>query len=115
MGMKKGQLEGIDQRHYFREQVFASLTWSPDDHKAHLERASAPFHLILEGIYSGRFELRLTHNTDTASKTYKQKNFMTHLHWDAAIRIVANRKFMGRIMRIYRIQSDTTEFLIEID
>ncbi len=39
----KGQLEDIDQRHYFRDEVFAGLNWQPDQNpqKAHLERTEA--------------------------------------------------------------------------
>jgi hypothetical protein len=42
MLFKKGKTEGIDQRHYFRDEVFSALTWTKDinEDTAHLERAT---------------------------------------------------------------------------
>lgn len=113
---KKGAAEGIDQRHFFRDEVFAGLNWQRDKgKKKHLERTEASFTIILKGLNYGNFKLELSHNTKTNTKTYKQKNSMTSLHWRAALKLVAQRDLLGRIMSLYRKDGNPPEFLIEID
>jgi HKD family nuclease len=115
MTLRKGALEEIDQRHFFRDEVFRDLIWVRDPKKQHLERATADFQLMVKGINSGQFKLRLTHNTRTDSKTYKQKNAMTSLHWDDAIGVVRRRDLLKRTMHLYRKDAEPAEFMIEID
>jgi len=113
---KKGAAEGIDQRHFFRDEVFAGLNWQRDTgKKKHLERTEASFQIIVKGLNYGSFELELSHNTKTNTKTYKQKNSMTSLHWGAARKFVAKRDLLGRIMSLYRKEGNPPEFTIEID
>lgn len=119
MGLKKGALEDdkIDHRHYFRDAVFAHLTWTPDPspQKAHLERAFSKFELIVKNLNYGVFELKLSHNTDQNSESYKQKNFMTQLHWGDAKKYIAKPDLLGRILYLYRKDTTPPEFTIEID
>jgi HKD family nuclease len=115
MGLKKGALEDIDQRHFFRQEVFKGIAWETDPHKPHLERAEASFHVVVKGVDYGAFTLRLTHNTDVKSRSYKQKNEMTHLRWDDAKKIISRRDLLGRKMFLYRKDVDPPEFVIEID
>ena len=78
---KKGAAEDIDQRHFFRDQAFVGLDWKKDKALPHYERAEATFQIVVKGLNYGSFKLKLSHNTKTNTKTYKQKNSMTSLHW----------------------------------
>lgn len=115
MGFKKGAFESIDQRHYFRDELFSILSWSQDTTKPKLERAIASFELIIKNINYGAFDLKLSHNTDTKSTTYKQKNFMTQLHWGDAKKHIAKNDLLGRKLYLYQNYSNPKIFLIEID
>ena len=51
MLFKKGKMENIDQRHYFRDEVFASINWVFDTRvgSTHLEKAAALFRIVVLG------------------------------------------------------------------
>lgn len=103
MLFKKGQFDEIDQRTYFREDVFASLLWQ-NDHRpnlAHLERAEANFEILIKGINYGVFRLKLTHNSRKDTEAYRQKNAMTQIHWGNVKPIIAQRDLLGRELRLY--------------
>jgi hypothetical protein len=105
MYLKKGLLDGIDQRHYFRDRVFRDLTWRRDQSlgKMHLERAHAQFEIVIDGISMGVFLLRITHNTDTNSTTYNQNNAMTQIHWGDARTLVGRRDLLGKFLTLYNV------------
>ncbi|NLK93302.1 MAG: hypothetical protein GX273_09305, partial [Bacteroidales bacterium] len=114
---KKGKFDEIDQRTYFREDVFASLLWQ-NDHRpnlAHLERAEANFEILIKGINYGVFRLKLTHNSRKDTEAYRQKNAMTQIHWGDVKPIIAQRDLLGRELRLYSRISDSQSFTIEID
>jgi HKD family nuclease len=112
---KKGAAKDIDQRHFFRVEAFAGLDWHTDRTLPHYERADASFQIVVKGLNYGSFKLELSHNTKTNTKTYKQKNSMTSLHWGPALKFVAKRDLLARIMSLYRKEGNPPEFLIEID
>ena len=112
MFFAKGAMENIDQRHYFREEVFEQLDWQTDPSIPHYERSSAPFQLIIAGVDCGIHELRLSHNTRTDSAAYRQNNSMTQLHWDDARSFVAHENLLDRTMYLYKVP---THFILEID
>lgn len=112
---KKGAMEGIDQRHFFRDKVFSGLLWKKDSAKPHMERAEANFQIIVKGLNYGLFELKLSHNTDTTSASYAQRNSMTQVHWRRALSCIAKRDLLGRTMLLYRKEGTPPEFIIEID
>jgi len=112
---KKGAAEGIDQRHFFRDEAFAGLDWQQDPLLPHYERTQADFYIVVKGINCGKFTLKLSHNTDTTTRTYEQKNAMTQVHWGKALSVVAKHDLLGRIMSLYRKEGTPPEFLIEID
>jgi HKD family nuclease len=112
---KQGGMEGIDQRHFFRDAIFEGLTWTPDQRHPHLERARAIFELVIKNLNYGKFTLQLTHNTRRNTKSYRQRNAMTQLHWGLARPVVARRDLLGRTMYLYRKSTNPPEFLIEID
>ncbi len=115
MGLKKGALDGIDQRHYFRDTVFADLKWTADVHRPKWERAQAQFELVIKNLNYGLYTVRLSHNTDEKSTSYEQRNFMTQLHWGAAKKHIAKRDLLGRIVYLYRKDTSPPEFMLEID
>ncbi len=116
MGLKKGNW-AVDQRSYFRENVFQSLTWQPFTARSNVqqEEAWANFQIRVQGICRGTFTLRITHDPRTDTPSYRQSNMMTHLHWGEAISVIANRDLLSRIMRLYRNEANRTEFIIEIN
>ena len=113
----KGALRDIDQRHYFRDEVFANLEWHFDTTpgRTHMERAEARFQLIIRNIDYGVFTLRLSHNSRTDTRSYKQRNSMTQLHWGEARPFIAREDLLGRTMYLYRDEVDDGLFVIEID
>jgi HKD family nuclease len=115
MGLKKGALGKIDQRHYFRDAVFADLAWTPDPAPKKWERAQAKFELVIKNLNYGVFDLKLSHFTDRQSRSYQQNNFMTHLHWGDAKKHIAKRDLLGRVLYLYRKDTVPPEFTIEID
>jgi HKD family nuclease len=119
MGLKKGALGdgSIDHRHYFRDEVFADLTWTkdPSPGKAHLERAHANFELVVKNLNYGVFNLLLSHNTNQNSTSYLQRNFMTQIHWGDAKKYIAKDDLLGRTLYLYRKDTSPPEFTIEID
>lgn len=113
----KGVMDGIDQRHYFRDEVFKGLNWHLDTvpGKEHMERAEARFGLIIRDVDYGVFTLRLSHNTRTGTAAYKQSNSMTQLHWGEARPLVAREDLLDRTMFLYRDETDPDLFVLEID
>ncbi len=104
MLLKKGQTIGIDQRHYFRDVVFASLPWANDSKPsaAHLERATAFFRFIIDGVDYGALPLIITHNTKTDTRTYLQNNSMTSLSWGKAKNLIAKESLIGKSANLYK-------------
>lgn len=112
---KKGAMEGIDQRHYFRDEVFADIDWTVDTKLPHYERSQIKAHIFTKGEYRGTFDLKISHNTDTTSKSYQQYNAMTNVSWGDAKNLIAQNDLLGRIMTLHRKDSAPPEFMIEID
>lgn len=114
MYLKKGRLEGIEQRSYFKNVVFAPLKWSPDTapNKQHLLRAEAIFEIIINGISQGQYKLKITHNSKTNTPTYRQNNAMTQVHWGDAKPIIAQRGLLQKNMMIYHLGGDKYQMVI---
>jgi HKD family nuclease len=117
MFFTKGQMTDIDQRHYFREDVFGALGWKHDDAvgKEHLERAKAKFRIIIKDVNYGVFEMSLTHDSRTDSPAYKQNNSLTQLHWGDVKPLVALEDLLDRTMFLYRDDEQAGLFVLEID
>jgi hypothetical protein len=113
---KKGKLEGIDQRHHFRDVVFHSLPWANDNNAQtiHLERATAFFHIIIENDYKGVFPLMITHNTKTDTPTYLQKNSMTSLSWGKAKDLIAKENLIGKSIKLYQNKIEPTSYIMNV-
>ena len=116
MLFKKGNFDDIDQRLYFRNNVFNDLNWLKDPKTAHHERSIASFHFLIRGLYYGIFDLKLSHNTDTNSKSYRQSNSMTQIHWgEQAKKFIADSNLLGETMELYKSNFTPSQFLIKID
>lgn len=114
MGFTKGLFD-INQRHYFYEEVFSDLIWSQEKPGSEKLRATAKFELVIKNINYGVFNLTVAHKTDTGSATYKERNFMTQIHWGDAKKLIAKSDLLGRNLFLYRKDSTPPEFTIEID
>jgi hypothetical protein len=112
---KKGAVDDIDQRKFFRNEAFAGLDWAVDPKLPHYVRTHAKFQLVVKGVDYGVYNLKLSHNTRTDTETYAQKNAITQVHWGTAMKIIAKRDLLGRIMSLYRKEGTPPEFMIEID
>jgi len=114
MLFKKGKNEGIDQRHFFRDEIFNSLNWQNDKRKklSHLERTEAIFKIIVEGKEIGDFELKLTHNSKTDTKTYLQRNSMTSISWGEAKVLIAKEKLIGKTVKLYYQSKTDKQFVL---
>ena len=117
MLFNKGSWADIDQRHYFRDDVFGDLDWHSDTTRGreHYERAEARFKLVIRDVNYGLLNLRLSHNTRTDARAYQQRNSMTQLHWGSARRFIANESLLDRILYLYRDEGDRNLFVLEID
>jgi len=115
VNLDKGLLdEGVDHRHYFRDNVFVSLKWSPG-RRPNVEEAYAKFQLIVKGVSYGEFDLRIAHSTNIASITYKQRNAMTRLSWGPIRDFIARPDLIGRSLTLYRDTASSKRFVLEID
>jgi len=115
ISLDKGLLgEGIDQRHYFREELFSHLGWEKGTTET-VEETEAKFELIVRGVSYGKFNLRIAHTIGTGSIAYKQHNAMTRLSWGQAKQYIAQPDLIGRTLSLYRDEENPTRFLLEID
>ncbi|AUC55510.1 hypothetical protein CDO87_21130 [Sagittula sp. P11] len=115
MSLTVGEMENIDQRHYFRDEAFEALDWAPDEKLAHKERATGSFKVLVKGINYGSHTLRLSHDTRTDTPAYEQNNYMTSLHWGETAQFVAKEELLGSTLRIFRESDNPTRFTLEID
>ena len=113
MTLRKGNFTDIDQRHYFYDTVFSSLKWQRIGQSKHRFVADCDFRMVILGIDYGVYHLKITHNTDTESETYKQNNSMSHLRWEEAKRLVAQEELLQESLYILK-NINTGEFVIEI-
>lgn len=115
INLDKGLLpDDVDHRHYFRDEVFSELTWSPTSSKT-VDEAHAKFQLVVKGVSYGEFDLRIGHTTSTTSKSYKQRNAMTRLSWGPVREYVARPDLIDRRLSLYRDNANPKSFVLEID
>lgn len=115
INLDKGNLtEDYEWAHYFRDTVFYALRWSDPDARRN-QTALGKFRIIVAGIDFGEFTLKVTHDTKTDTKSFKQKNAMTRLSWGPAHGFVGKRELIGRGLNLSRMIGDHERFIIEID
>jgi HKD family nuclease len=117
MYFKKGLNQNIDQRHFFRENVFKNLEWKKDLNPttSHYERTKAVFRIIIKGTDFGFHELLINHNTKTDTKSYIQKNSMTSLSWGESKSMIAKDELIGCNALLYSNDEDSTSFTLVIE
>lgn len=114
INLDKGLLpEDVDHRHYFREEVFDALDWSPSTPT--VDEAFARFQLVVRGVDYGAFDLRIAHTTSTSTRSYEQRNAMTRLSWGLARDHVANPTLIGGRLSLYRDKANPKRFVLEVD
>jgi hypothetical protein len=114
INLDKGLLpEGVDHRHYFRDEVFSALTWK--SRSKTVDEASAKFQLIVKGVNRGKFDSSISHTNSTTTAAYRQHNAMTRLRWGLMREHVTWHDLIGRKLTLYRDQADPMRFVLEID
>lgn len=99
-------------QHYFRDDVFAALNWTPSGPT--VDEAYAKIALEVQGTNYGEFDVRIAHTTSTTTKSYTQGNAMSRLSWGPMKPHVAKAALIGKTMSLYRDTTDPTRFKIEI-
>lgn len=117
MLFKKGKLNGIDQRHHFRDVVFQTLDWEFDTAvgKTHLERAIAQIRFVINGIDYGIYPITITHNPRTDTASYRQNNSMTQLSWGETKNLIAQDELIGKTATLYKDATVTDAFTLIIE
>lgn len=101
----------IDQKTYFRNQVFAQLNWAYDAAKQK-DVAEVPISLVIAGVYVGDFDLSLSHKPAWAAG---QGNYTTGLHWAGATSHIKQPGLRGRDLSLYEPANPQSRFVIEIN
>ncbi len=110
----KGLMEDINFQHYFRDVVFEDLKWLQDigSRSPHLERTHIKAELIIKNNSYGVFELEVTHDPRTDTRSYEQKNVMTKIKWGDARHLIAKSDLLDRTLKLYKRQSDRFSIVI---
>lgn len=111
---KKGD-SNLDQLHDFYSLIFNNLNWYPKKNSQHLLKAEGNFKIYIYKAYQGQYSLTLTHNTDTTSKGYQQKNSMTSVSWGDAKQAIADNRHLGKYMYLYKSSNIQDPFIITIE
>ena len=100
----------IDQKSYFRKQVFNKLNWvKTKPHSATYEETFGLFDISISGKPIGKFTLKLSHDS---SRVAGQGNTPTWLHWGrTVIPILQKNSLSGKTLNLYELNQD---FLIDI-
>lgn len=105
MGLKRGDWEAdIDHRRYFRDEVFFDLIWQPEG-TGMRETAEAAVELWIAGNFKESATVTISHNADTSSRTYEQRNFMSALRWGSLRNFVADEGLLGWVLELDRQDS----------
>jgi len=115
MLLKKGVYD-IDQQSYFYEKAFVDLDWNRGTgNKEKFLYAKAHFDFLIDGIFIKGYELVIKHDPRTDTKTFLQKQPMTHLLWGNAKSLVAKRHLLEEIMTLYKDKNNDGKYLIKIE
>lgn len=101
----------IDQTTYFRNQVFAGLTWT-NNPVTQKDEAVAPVSLFIAGVYVGDFDMPVSHKLAWEAG---QSNYTTGLHWSGATSHIKHHGLVGRALKLYQPASAGGRYIVEID
>lgn len=112
-----GLYRDIDQRHYFRDNVFNELDWikGGNPRSPEREQARANFQIIIKGISYGLYSLELSHDPRTDTPTYLQNNYMTDIKWGESINLIKRRDLLGHTLRLYKPCNKNSYYIIAIE
>ncbi|MDK9674742.1 phospholipase D-like domain-containing protein [Propionibacterium freudenreichii] len=89
----------IDHKHYFRDDFFGGLPWTPTEGKSSEQEVIVGFHTWIDGQDLGVQDLRLSHDPHRVSG---QGNVPTVLHWGVLSRIMRSTNYIGFFVSIER-------------
>lgn len=101
----------IDQKSYFRNQVFSTLNWTFNN-TAQKDEAVAPISLVIAGVHVGDFDMPLSHKPAWEAG---QGNYTTGLHWDSATSHIKHSGLVGRTLKLHQPASASGRYVVEID
>jgi hypothetical protein len=78
-----------------------------------LERATINVEIVIKNLSYGEYELEVTHDPRTNTRSYEQRNVMTKIKWGEARALIAKRDLLDRTMRLFK--KNATNFMIVID
>lgn len=115
ISLTQGNTKGIDQKTYFRENLFSELDWIFDTKKGkeHYERAVSTFRIVIMNVDYGTYQLVVSHNTKTDSANFLENNYTTHLSWGEAKNLIRDRELIGKTLFLLK-NKETGEFIIDI-
>lgn len=90
-----GASKPIDQRTYFRHEVFGKCEWEKE---GTTEYARALFQIVLPGKPPQTFRLQLSHDL---KRVAHQNNVPTLVHWGRATETIENANVVGKKLRLY--------------
>jgi HKD family nuclease len=102
----------VDFQTYFRDEVFAALSWHP--RSPTVDEAFARCALVLKGVSYGEFDVPISHTTSKVA-SQKQRNALTRLRWGPMRPSIAREDLIGRTLSFYRDKADPKRFVLEID
>lgn len=117
MSFNQGLFKNIDQKHYFRENVFNSLDWKKSTRRGseHLDKGNATFKIKIDGQEKGDFSLIVTHNPKIDTKTYRQGNSPTGISWGNAKNLIRNRELLGKTLTLFKDTTSNDKYTILIE
>lgn len=104
---KAGQ--GIDQRTWFRNQLFDDASWVPDPRPGR-ERAGVTFDVVVDGVARGTHELLLKYD---AARESDQNNFTTDLKWGSLGPVLREHDAVGEWVVIDKLADGSFRLDIE--
>ncbi|MBA4685521.1 hypothetical protein EDD66_101234 [Mobilisporobacter senegalensis] len=97
----------IDQKSYFRNDVFSGCDWIPTEKG---EKTEIKVDLQIDGESKGNYQLKVTHELHRESN---QDNVTTILHWENAIPALTDQDITGKDLTLSSEEDGT--FVISID
>lgn len=102
----------IDHKHYFRDDFFGDLPWTPREGKEVEQEVIVGFRTWIDGDDFGVQELRLSHNP---ARIADQGNVPTLVHWGELGKILRETNYVGEYMSLERTEDGEFNLVISED
>ncbi|WP_420168303.1 phospholipase D-like domain-containing protein [Streptomyces violaceoruber] len=99
----------IDHKHYFRDDFFGGLPWTPTEGKETEQEVVVGFRTWIDGADHGIQEIRLSHDPKRISG---QGNVPTVLHWGALAPTMRETNYVGLYISLERTTGDQYNLVI---